>query len=188
MSKEKKPEVKVTSDTNPEMAAAMEKHLNGEADPNAVANAAFTDATLECGEIGESLISRYHPHLTQAKIRYIFDLREDIQVKNGKSVIATARKATGLLNLFSGADFLIVIHGNTWSEKLTEQQQIAVIDHELCHCRREEAMWTLVGHDIEEFGCIVERYGFWRPDVIRFAHSIQKEFDFMKGEIRPRGV
>jgi hypothetical protein len=30
---------------------------------------------------------------------------------------------------------------------------------------------TTVGHDVEEFKCIIERYGLWRPSVQEFVDT-----------------
>ncbi len=97
--------------------------------------------------------------------------------------------ASGLDGVEQGPDFAILIDENEWSV-LPSAARAALVDHELCHCalfvkdtsqrpafwRRfepardtydeaeHEYRWGMRGHDIEEFGEVLYRHGFWKPD------------------------
>lgn len=97
--------------------------------------------------------------------------------------------ASGLDGVEQGPDFVILIDETQWLV-LPAPARIALVDHELCHCalfvkdeserpafwRRFDARtdtydeseheyrWGMRGHDIEEFGEVLYRHGFWKPD------------------------
>jgi len=135
--------------------------------------------------LGADLISMHHKHLLENGVRVEFLFRDDTPKSAGKEQWGVARKITNL-NAFlageaedEGADpfFCIVISEPIWTD-LTNNQRLALLDHELCHCWAEEdkegaVKLTILGHDLEEFGSIVERYGLWREDVKLMARSIE---------------
>lgn len=77
------------------------------------------------------------------------------------------------------ADFLLTVNRDVW-ENLDESQRIALIDHELCHCRRGDddkagnPKWELIGHDIEEFYPILRRHGAWSDSVKKALEAISE--------------
>lgn len=96
---------------------------------------------------------------------------------------------SGMDSVEDGQDFIVLIDENYWAI-LGSDAQRALVDHELCHCalfvkdtqerpprwRRfdprldtydeaeHEYRWGMRGHDIEEFGEVLHRHGFWKPD------------------------
>jgi hypothetical protein len=137
----------------------------------------------EVRRIATTLIPQHHIDLCDVRIEYVF--REEAAKKNGKIVLGTARKLTGL-NAFlatetdeagiahGDADFFVIeIAEDTW-QKLNNHQRTALVDHELCHCQVE---WSDDGvptlkmrpHDLEEFRAIVDRHGLWQPDLEHMA-------------------
>lgn len=151
-----------------------------------IADETYTDANPEVAPMAQDIILGHHMHLRNARIQYLFLLGEKIKMSKGKAVVACVQITSGLLRLFSSCDFVITIHGETW-ERLTQSQRVALIDHELCHCiKDEDGFYGTRGHDIEEFKEIVERHGFWRNDVREMAVIIQKEFEFTKGKAEAR--
>lgn len=60
-----------------------------------------------------------------------------------------------------------------WQE-MTALQREAYMDHELCHCDFKMGYARMRDHDIEEFHCIVERYGLWKPDLAKFGEAIEQ--------------
>lgn len=137
--------------------------------------------------IAEGLIPKFHPHLSDAHIEYVFSNK--VPKKGGKEVWGTMRKVTGLnayLGLMSRDDavcddaentpfFCMVISAPVWDE-LNSDQRTALVDHELCHAYCEEAedaklKLSIMPHDLEEFTQIVQRYGLWREDVKRFVDT-----------------
>ena len=82
--------------------------------------------------------------------------------------------------------FLITIYQPFWkSRSTTDHQRRALVDHELSHCYSEEernrqtgeptgkVSLSLLGHDLEEFHAIAERYGAWEPAISTFAYALR---------------
>jgi len=91
-------------------------------------------------------------------------------------VWAQASKVTGKLHHYSRLDFLIEVNWTKWAS-LSPARRLALIDHELTHCSREETddgetKYVLLPHDIEEFHSIVRRWGAWRPQLADFANAM----------------
>ena len=120
------------------------------------------------------LIAAHHTHLRNVRIEFVFQAQES-KVK-GKETWGWARKIGGLSAFLAtqpawdeGSPFFVV--GIVWPvwERLNAKARRALVDHELCHCWVEdEKTLVLLGHDLEEFGDVVKRHGFWRADVERF--------------------
>lgn len=133
------------------------------------------DPQLE--EIGKSLVQKHHNHLLAAEIGYL--VTKKAMNRGGKLILGKARRPSGLLGYFSRADFLIVVQGGEWA-KADRDKREALVDHELCHCTLEyneegERIWTLRGHDLEEFSAIVERHGLWKEDVKQFTETAARQ-------------
>jgi hypothetical protein len=121
-----------------------------------------------------------HEHLADVRVDFIFI--NEAPASKGRLVLGRARKVGGLTAYLASADataepnldgfaprapfFVIEISFDTW-QGLTEAQRVALVDHELCHCRVDfddktgEQKLSTVGHDVEEFACVVERHGLW---------------------------
>lgn len=72
--------------------------------------------------------------------------------------------------------FVLEFDREVW-DQLTLDQQEALVDHELCHCGKDEKGCYMRQHDLEEFRQIVDRHGFWKDDVRLFAESCQPLFE-----------
>ncbi len=125
--------------------------------------------------IGDVLVGALEAHkeIRKANIAYIF--REKMKTRD-RIILGKASKADGKLAFFNGFDFVIEINWQEW-RKLSDHQKLALVDHELSHCGREEddegdASWVLISHDVEEFGAIVTRWGLWQPDLMVFAGAV----------------
>lgn len=147
----------------------------------------------------KELVEKHHPPLKNARIGVLF--RETGVMRNSRLVLGTASKVTGKTKalLDEPLDFLIWVAADWWEKGATPLQRKALLDHELCHCAWTDAGWAMRGHDLEEFGVIVERYGLnWRDDFgsERFARAIQQQrLPFREPEhnggvvaINPRGL
>lgn len=101
---------------------------------------------------------------------------------DGRMILAKCVKTPALWRETADYDFLVVINQAWWYEiKTTDEQRIAVLDHELCHAapaldpvtnkqlldRRGRKVWRLRDHDIEEFHGVVHRHGLYKHDVER---------------------
>ncbi len=115
--------------------------------------------------------SDLHMRLSTASICYLF--RPEIVV-HGRQKGGVASKAGGKLAFLTGHDFTIDISHTVWL-RLTGEQKIALLDHELAHCDRdpESGAWTMRAHDVEEFSEIVGRWGLWTPQLKGFGMAIE---------------
>lgn len=122
--------------------------------------------------VGRVLIKAIHTHLANARIGYLY--REKIE-RRGMLVWAQVSKAGGKLGYFSDLDFLMEINWTQWIA-LDQARRVALIDHELTHCEREETdageKYVVAPHDLEEFNSIARRWGSWRPSIAHFSNAL----------------
>ena len=123
------------------------------------------------GAIAKALIGTLHHHLVNARIEYLY--REKLERK-GRVRLGVASKAAARLQYLASCDFVIEFNWEAW-RILTAPQRIALVDHELSHCGRddESGVWILVPHDVEEFSSIVGRWGLWTPDLRVFSAALK---------------
>jgi hypothetical protein len=156
-------------------------------------------------QIAERLIPEHHRDLIDngdVRIEYLF--RDEGAKRNGKTVWGTASKVGGR-NAFLAvpkdeapmsdptdcdveAFFVVEIAHDVW-QVLSPKQRVALVDHELCHlvCALDDKgdiKLSLVGHDIEEFESIINRYGLFRPDLESFARSAADQLRLMSEDGR----
>lgn len=130
----------------------------------------------EVAAIAKTLIEHVADHapLGRARIEYVF--REKAPKSGHRIILGKARRVGGLAAFLAEAKhlndhvvprplFVVEISEDTWS-KLNEAQQIALVDHELCHLVVEvnadgEVELSTRGHDFEEFAAIIRRPGLW---------------------------
>lgn len=130
----------------------------------------FIDAP-EVAEIAHDLLEEHHGHLAEARVYYLFRLGP--WASKGDVVLGKAYKVSDRDKYLHGYDFLIVINKDYWPA-LTEEQRVALVDHELCHCSRGEdtsdgyPKWEIRNHTVEEFVEVIRRHGLWKEDVKRF--------------------
>jgi hypothetical protein len=142
----------------------------------------------EVKEIAEELIDKYHPHLRDAKhvIGYYF--------RDGASDWAgRAKKCTAFERHVTGFMLFMFINEQAWY-MLTEEQQRALVDHELCHYSRKQGevidpktkqvkidwlnpadpdSWSIRDHDVEEFSDVIRRHGLWETGIESFAAAVR---------------
>lgn len=82
-------------------------------------------------------------------------------------------------------DALLVVQEWHW-RGMAEDQRIALVYHELCHLRQKTTpkgkpvfskesgrpVIETIGHDIEEFEAVVERFGAWHEGLERFRQIL----------------
>lgn len=129
-------------------------------------------------QIAAELIRLHHPHLDRVRIEYVW--RDKASVKGGKIVLGKARKVSGLNAYLSRPDpdsdvyvdyFVIEIAADTWAA-LNEDQQRALVDHELMHCGLDANFrLTLVPHDCEAFVNEIVRHGLWKRDLAELVEA-----------------
>jgi hypothetical protein len=127
--------------------------------------------------IGRELIGTVHRHLIGASIAFVF---RQAMSTHDKTTLAKASKAGAKLSFFTGHDLCIDVNHEAWL-KLTPEQRVALIDHELCHFGVEDTdkgtRFVLLSHDVEEFGSIVNRWGLWKPDLRIFGRIVGDQGD-----------
>ncbi len=141
---------------------------------------AYRDA-LEVRRVAEEIIPKWHPHLEDVEIRYVF--RDEHATAKGKAVMGKARLVGGLNAWLAAADpdlalseperfYVMEIAEDVW-QTLDGDARSALVDHELCHMVLDEGTekLTIVGHDVEEFADIIRRHGLWKPDVEAFVKA-----------------
>ena len=122
------------------------------------------------------LVDKYHPHLAEARIRYL--LRNGKWIKKGNTVLGNAKLASEDVRFLGECDFVIVINKKSW-EGANETQQHALLDHQLTHCvcdydKAGNKKWATADHDVNDFVSIVKRHGFWDSDLIRLKAAISQ--------------
>ncbi len=146
------------------------------------------DLCPEAEKIAANIIYEWHPHLVGVAIAFIIKAPGNDGAENPKT--AKAPRGGKALKLGSAAavsekyqlitdrdyEFIIELNGQYWDRLELDQQQ-ALIDHELCHCRKDGDGFYLADHDLEEFRQIVRRHGFWKPDIQAFCEEAQPLFD-----------
>jgi predicted metallopeptidase len=145
----------------------------------------------EVQEIAQKLITTVDEHHMLGVVNIVYVWREKAQKSKGRTTLATARLVTGLnaylanfaagetLEALNDSFFVIEVAADTW-EQLRPEQRIALVDHELCHCKvahdeNDQLQLGTRGHDVEEFAAIIDRHGLWKPDVAQFASRIAEQ-------------
>jgi predicted metallopeptidase len=123
--------------------------------------------------LGTVLVDALHRHLVDARIAWVFvkDKRERDVVRLGH-----AAKASTKVRFLAAVDYVIELNWTAWCT-LSPAQRIAIVDHELCHCAGKDANghWMERGHDVEEFGAIVGRWGLWKDDLKDFGRVVARQ-------------
>ena len=139
----------------------------------------------EARVIAQRLIADHHPHLEQARIRYLFT--DQTRKKCDRVRLGSAQKLSPLLRYLTsgenrsvedGADFIVLIGQIEWG-LLEASQRRALVDHELEHCGHEvdvngTTKWVIRGHDVEEFAAVITRHGLWSHDLQRIGDVVDQ--------------
>jgi hypothetical protein len=139
--------------------------------------------------LAAELIPEYHPDLRRARV-LILETTQSLR-RRDRVKLANATKASALLRYLSsgedgtvdrGADFIILISQEEWAY-LDAAQRRALVDHELQQCYLRERVtkkgeikqnWALRAPDVLEFRAILQRHGFWRPELRAFGHAARQ--------------
>lgn len=140
--------------------------------------------------IATHLIDEYHRDLADVRIEYVF--RDKASKSKGKVTLGSARRVSGLnawlagdRDEVSGEDFFVIeVAEDEWAE-LSDEQRIALVDHELHHCVYDtndfgEPALSIAPHDVEEFAAVIRRHGLWKPDVEHFGRVILDQGEQLK--------
>jgi hypothetical protein len=135
--------------------------------------AIWTEAPPEVISIAEEMIRKYHPRLAGARIAFV--MRDKATKSQGRRICGEASKISAKMQTLIHYHFMIWLAEDFWSE-ITHAQRLALVDHELSHCRWNEWEETaeIVGHDIEEFVSVIERHGLWSDATKNVARAVQQ--------------
>lgn len=168
----------------------------------------------EVRAIANPLMHEHHGHLAGAQILFIFTdqkRKRCDRVRLGSAGKLTALQrflSSGLDSVEAGADFVVLIDENMWA-RLATPARLALVDHELCHCAvfiKDGKQWRRLadgehtdefeywhygirGHDLEEFGEVLYRHGFWKPDALerRFGEIVAMQLKLTPDEVPVNG-
>jgi len=80
--------------------------------------------------------------------------------------------------------WIITLSLERWNE-MTEAERRALLDHEMCHCKRDEKFKPIIApHDVEEFGACVQRNGLWTDHLRKFGRTIE-QLELFAAEAEP---
>jgi len=113
-------------------------------------------------EIATDLIGQYHPHLKEKPILYLFN-------DGNMNEWASMARRNEREQFISGYLFVMEVSYKNW-QVMSDQQRVALVDHELCHASIEDGKPVIIDHDVEEFAIVVSRHGMWRENVRQFGH------------------
>lgn len=147
----------------------------------------------EVEEIGKELIRDVEDHKGLDSVRVDYVYRDQASKSKGKTVLAKARKISGLNAFVANAEmvqrdfFVVEVAEDTW-DQLDAAQQRALVDHELVHCKVEfdeegTPQLSIRGHDIEEFGCVIERHGLWLSSTAEFGSVVAEQLALAVDEV-----
>jgi len=148
----------------------------------------LTQVTNDVIVLIKEVIESHHRELMQASINALFET-DRRKKKNGiinASIETVSKKNQQIFEMLgSHFDYILIISFDEYM-KMTELQQRALIDHELCHCDfdpvAEKNRAKILDHDFAEFFEIIERYGLWSNDLQEHRQSIQMSLNFLPGE------
>ena len=134
--------------------------------------------------------------LLKPKVAVIFRTVE--KVKHGKVALGTCYmpqvqgELRGLFEMLLEErlgffpDYLITLDLGFWEASDERTREVLVL-HEALHMGQArdrygtprfdamgEPVWGIQGHDLEEFGAVVARYGAWQPDIERFIEAAKR--------------
>lgn len=132
------------------------------------------DPADDVEEVAHELIPKYHSHLANAEIAYLF-YNKEIKRK-GKRIAGTAETCGKKVKALCDKDFVITISYPVWKD-LEDEQRLALVDHELEHClvtEKEDGSMkcSTIPHDMEEFNAIISRHGLYHAGLEMLSNTI----------------
>lgn len=131
------------------------------------------------------LLDAHHEELADARIVLAWNTGWKPDV-DGRCTLGMCKKASDLSRELAPYDFIVLLRREFWeSDKVTDRQRDALLDHELQHAtvafdkdgepmvdERGRTIFRIRKHDIEEFGAIVSRWGLWKRDLQWFVAQV----------------
>src|SRR3990167_482024 len=124
------------------------------------------------------LIVAHHDDIRDARIALAWCLSWKPDV-DGRLILGKCKKASDLDRELAAYDFIILLNREFWqSTAVGSDERKALLDHELTHAtvtldkngepkndERGRVVYRMRKHDLEEFACIVDRYGCYKHDL-----------------------
>lgn len=147
-----------------------------------------SDIGIPMYELLYSIIDQFHDELSRTNVRIVLawaiSWKADV---DGRLVLGKCKKASDLDRELAPFDFVILLNRDFWQNpRVTEQQRLALLDHELMHAavaydengdakcdERGRTVYRLRKHDLEEFSAIASRHGCWKRDIEAFAQALR---------------
>lgn len=139
---------------------------------------------VEAYRLMDQLIGKHHGHLVDVKIAlaWRFGWSQDA---DGRLRLGAVKKGTDLDRAMHQFDFVILLNHEAWNKGgLNQEQKIALVDHELCHCQvvndttgeprtdeKDRTVYRTRKHDIEEFQEVVERHGSYTHELAKLVEA-----------------
>ena len=122
------------------------------------------------------LIAKHHDHLAEARIALVWRAGWK-KSKDGQIILGKCKKASDYDRTFAEYDFVILLNEKVYPS-LSGKQQLALLDHELCHAavrfdKHGNSKYRIRKHDLEEFRSVVERHGCYKADIEEFVKSVR---------------
>lgn len=119
-------------------------------------------------DMKSEIISRFHPHLALIDNNIGIMFREKASVSAGRVIQGRTKKANKQLEVFHADDmvFIIELAADEWG-KMSNEEQIALLDHHLCSMQAEEKddgsiNYKIAPPDFVGYKAEIERHGVWR--------------------------
>jgi hypothetical protein len=130
-------------------------------------------------EIAAQLIPPYHPHLAEAKIKYL--CRNNAAKSGGEKIQGTIKKASPMERHLCGDDYdyIMVISLDVWNT-LNAKQRTALVDHLLMRCtatedqKNGEMKYSIRPPMVQEFPEIALRHGKWNEGLAELGAFLNK--------------
>ena len=122
----------------------------------------FEDVGNDVYRIMEDVIEREHTHLREAAIVILFDNKKrktgDRYVLGRIKATSEEMKAFAVNDAGQMYDYVMFLDKEVWL-RISEEDQKALIYHELCHCKIAEGEnpYKIQGHEIETFYSEIDR-------------------------------
>ena len=136
--------------------------------------------TEEVLEMVREIVEEHEPQLAELSLAVLF--WKNSPQKGSKLVLGQTKKVTKEYQALGFDHDFIIFLSMPQFYAMNEQQQRALIHHELLHCGYddEDEKAYIVPHDFEEFDKIIKLYGFWWPMAERTVEAVQAALPMME--------
>lgn len=126
--------------------------------------------------MADVLIPAFHPHLTNARVAYLF--KQHVGGR-GVTLYGKASLASAKLKHLSDVDFVVELNHSIWLGA-SIPLRTAMVDHELSHCGTDDSEnFCMIQHDIEEFYGIVQRWGPYHQGITQMKQVLNAQLELV---------